>query len=287
MDLPTELRVMVYEELVVVGKVFYTPDAYAVANEKRFKHWTSYRAPSLAILRVSKQVHNEAEEVYLGKNLFVLPDQCTTREPFLQKLGPNDHGSGGAHTPFPDRWLFSASGPQLIRNISVCFSPRSDSFHPPGHLFWDAFNNFDVMTPAARHQAAHDAAEEFLREDFQELLSDLTLVLCSPTPKRLDYLESDLTNAYCPTGCCRMVTECWRQLMSLGPRATVFLGVRDAVEEADIMDWVWDWVYYENHVMHDDFEGKLEVDKDGMREVFGIVFNPNRTHWEQWKIDRN
>jgi len=41
-DLPVELRVMVYEELVIVGKVFYTPDTYAVENEARFEDWESY-----------------------------------------------------------------------------------------------------------------------------------------------------------------------------------------------------------------------------------------------------
>jgi hypothetical protein len=76
LDLPVELRVQVYEELLVVGKIFYTPDDYAVSNEKRFKDWKAYRTPSLEMLRVCKQVHGEAEEVYLGKNLFVLPDFC-------------------------------------------------------------------------------------------------------------------------------------------------------------------------------------------------------------------
>jgi hypothetical protein len=57
------------------------PEDYAVANERRFKDRKAYRTPSLGILRVCKQVHDEAEEVYLGKNLFVLPDFYSLREP--------------------------------------------------------------------------------------------------------------------------------------------------------------------------------------------------------------
>jgi len=84
LDLPAELRICVYDCLVLVGKVFFTPDAYAVASEKRFKDWRSYRVPSLQILRVCKQVHGEAEELYLSKNLFVLPDFCNLREPIVR-----------------------------------------------------------------------------------------------------------------------------------------------------------------------------------------------------------
>jgi hypothetical protein len=74
LDLPAELRCQIYEYFVVVGKIFYSPDYYSVKNEKRFKDWEAYRTPELTILRVCKQMHSEAEEIYLSKNLFVLPD---------------------------------------------------------------------------------------------------------------------------------------------------------------------------------------------------------------------
>lgn len=74
LDLPAELRCQIYEYFVIVGKEFYIPDHYAVNNEKRFKDWRAYRVPELTLLRVSKQVHDEAEKLYLSNNLFVLPD---------------------------------------------------------------------------------------------------------------------------------------------------------------------------------------------------------------------
>lgn len=64
MDLPVELRLLVYEELVVVGKVFFTPDYYELTEGGRFKDYEQYRKPRLQILRVSREVRNEAERVY-------------------------------------------------------------------------------------------------------------------------------------------------------------------------------------------------------------------------------
>jgi hypothetical protein len=67
MDLPAELRLQVYAELVIVGKVFYTPTVHELKEGGTFKDYESYRKPELQILQVSKQVHDEAEEVYLSK----------------------------------------------------------------------------------------------------------------------------------------------------------------------------------------------------------------------------
>jgi hypothetical protein len=67
MDLPAELRIVVYEELVVVGKVFYTVDVSETSESVRHEHHELYRVPDLQILQVSKKVHKEAEQVYLTK----------------------------------------------------------------------------------------------------------------------------------------------------------------------------------------------------------------------------
>jgi hypothetical protein len=65
MDLPAELRVQVYEEFLVVGKVFYKHDHEDQSDRLRESQY--YRKPSLAILGVSKEVKAEAEDVYLTK----------------------------------------------------------------------------------------------------------------------------------------------------------------------------------------------------------------------------
>jgi hypothetical protein len=66
MDMPTEIRLLIYEELLIVGKVFYKPRRYEVNSGCRFIDHKKYRKPPLQIFCVSKQVHQEAEEVYLS-----------------------------------------------------------------------------------------------------------------------------------------------------------------------------------------------------------------------------
>ena len=48
---------------------------------------------------------------------------------------------------------------------------------------------------------------------------------------------------------------------------------------------VYDTVHGNYGALHEDYEGKLEVDEEGIEEVFGMVFNPEKTHWEQWKVE--
>jgi hypothetical protein len=111
LDLPAELRVQIYEYLVVVGKVFFTPDWYDVQEGKiRFKDWTKYPIPSLQLLRACKQIHEEAEEVYFGKNLFGLLYALHEIVPFrLHTLSAYVQHPLGRGRP-----LFSQRGLQLI-----------------------------------------------------------------------------------------------------------------------------------------------------------------------------
>jgi hypothetical protein len=67
MDLPAELRVVIYEQLLVVGKIFFKPNYNEIHQGVLFKHCTKYRKPELQLLRVSKGFQNEAEAVYLTK----------------------------------------------------------------------------------------------------------------------------------------------------------------------------------------------------------------------------
>ena len=298
LDLPVELRVMVYKELVIVGKIFYTPDAYAVQNEKRFEDWKSYRTPELAILRTCKQVHDEAEEVYLGKNLFVLPDQCTSRQPLArsgrcQNAASKDQNI--SYIPFHDRWLFSASASRLIKNISIAVSRRSDEGSCPyayNHSVWEEEGDFDSYAFNARLDYVHDEATSSMTNDLDCYLDDLSDYFRNGEELpliRLNYLEFDVTNAYCPIGCCRMVGPFWGLLMILSPEKTSFLGVRDAEEEGTIMDSVLEFFYDVPQELPEKLRGKFqadeevdeEVDEEEMRKVLGVVFNPKKAHWEQ------
>lgn len=69
MDLPTKLLLMIIEPLLVVGKVFFTPAEQEIreCDPARFKDYKKYRKPFLALLRVSKAVRREAEEMHRTK----------------------------------------------------------------------------------------------------------------------------------------------------------------------------------------------------------------------------
>lgn len=61
MDLPVELRLIVYGYLVVVGKVFFHPEQDLVYNRSLVAKYKKYQAPDLTILRMSKGIRSEAE----------------------------------------------------------------------------------------------------------------------------------------------------------------------------------------------------------------------------------
>lgn len=103
--------------LVVVSKVFFTPDWYEIEQSQRFTHWKDYRTPNLQVLRVCKQIYAEAMDVYFTKNLFLLPPDYNLTYPFQHV----DKGDTSLQSHKGLR-LFSTTGLQKIRNLSIGFS---------------------------------------------------------------------------------------------------------------------------------------------------------------------
>lgn len=152
LELPAELRLQVYGNLVVVGKIFYSPEPYCVQTETRFKDWKLYGRPSLQILGTSKGIRKEAEEVYTTKNLFVLPDLYQLRQPFR----------GAAHKytevaiPDIDRWLFSDGVAKKLKNVSVYFNMRDLFPRFADHRTLGDNVNFQGPSQPQRLKTTHD-----------------------------------------------------------------------------------------------------------------------------------
>ncbi|KZM21070.1 hypothetical protein ST47_g7761 [Ascochyta rabiei] len=162
LDLPTELRMEIYEYLAIVGKVFYSPEGYCIYS--RYEGWSSYDTPSLQILRVCKQIHDEAEEVYMSKNLFVLPDFFHLRQPFR---APPAAIYGPSHTNIVhnNRWLFSKRALKLVKNISVSFNPRQSIPLGMDHAAWEEateedHESYQDMVARARLQPSHEISHD-------------------------------------------------------------------------------------------------------------------------------
>jgi hypothetical protein len=220
MDLPPELRVKVYEELVVVGRVFFTPDAYESSEGYLFQNINDFRTPCLSILRVSKAIYGEAAHVYLEKNCFVLPSRWFSLSPF--------HNKG-----LVDRHIFSKTAIKKVKHVAITLFPRNDStpltMH---HSDWA----FDAIHGAYFDQISEDNRREFAHSFAVESLSDLQVKISRSVThfENLEVIELDFTSAYCPFGCCRELSVDWGMVMGCAQKARIY-GIRN-IEELRVIN---------------------------------------------------
>lgn len=219
MDLPPELRIEVYKLLVVVGKVFYTPDSYDLEEGQRLDDYEDFPAPLLTVLRVSKAVHEEAKDVYLSQNIFVLPSPFNSMPPFAQS---SKRRSSRYRPLFSDRALAKVKHV----SISLCIRAR-DAPLVASHSDWDD-TAFEEMTPAERLERAHITAHQYAVSSRRSVcwsFEDLT---------DLQSAEIDFTNAYCPFGCCRFLHLGWKIIVD-STRKIRIIGLKSVKEKNEIM----------------------------------------------------
>jgi hypothetical protein len=267
LDLCTELRCQVYEHFVVVGKVFYTPDDYAVKTETRFKDCTLYKAPELQILRVCKQIHVEAEDMYLSKNLFVLPDFFMYHAPMNSR-----HVNAQGYIPFAKRPLFSAHAKSLLRHVSVSINSRLSA---PNLV---AYEDYSGKTPEERLDLAHRHTVQDHVHYLSEAMASFGTFLAHTM---LQSMEIDVTNAYCPLGCCRAVTYCAGTIFDLDADSIAIIGLK-AGEEDEVLrnlfrKCVWTSSAYDMPCG--------QYDPAELQEQYMLEFDPE-DRWAEWKMTR-
>lgn len=216
MDLPPELRVKVYEELVVVGRVFFTPDAYESKEGFFFQNINEFRTPCLSILRVSKAIYDEAAHVYLEKNCFVFPSRWFSLPPFDNKSLTSRH-------------IFSKAAIKNVKHVAITLIPRNDSLPlTRHHSEWAEDANhgayFEQFSQGDRMEFAHSFATESLSE---LQLSKLSLSVSNL--ENLQTIEIDFTSSYCPFGCCRELSLNWDLVMRHARKASIY-GIRTMEE---------------------------------------------------------
>ncbi|KAF2107632.1 hypothetical protein BDV96DRAFT_298624 [Lophiotrema nucula] len=130
LDLPLELRYMVYEELLVVGKVFYKCDSKESHSTAGNEGMEFYARPFLSMLCVCKSMHAEAEPIYLARNLFVLPLRWHESEPFSSTMNSGTYDPRARH-------LMSRNASLHLKHISVALD-QSDltAFEKANHDCW-------------------------------------------------------------------------------------------------------------------------------------------------------
>jgi hypothetical protein len=219
MDLPPELRVKVYEELVVVGRVFFTPDAYESKEGFFFQNINEFRTPCLSILRVSKAIYDEASHVYLEKNCFVFPSRWFSLPPFENKS-------------LTDRHIFSKAAIEKVKHVAITLIPRNDLPLTRHHSEWA----FDANEGTPFEQFSQSERMEFAHSFATDSLSELQLTKLSRSVSNLENLQTieiDFTSAYCPFGCCRELSVNWVLVMRHARKASIY-GIR-TIEELSII----------------------------------------------------
>jgi hypothetical protein len=236
LDLPTEIRILIYEELLIVGKVFYSPNRHDRFNGQRHRGFHLFRKPEVKLLGVCRQIQDEAEPIYLSKNLFVLPIQWPTFQPFRAVSDRSYHyyNSGGP-PPQDCRHLFSAKGLDFVQNISFAFDQSQLSSLEGGDFdYWQCQTlkykkqSFDQLSPFERFNSFHDRQLDLVLEQWWDMASYL-----KHFNSKIDYLQIDFSNAFCPLGDCRPISyglDPW--IVRLDPTSIDAIGLH-ADEEAD------------------------------------------------------
>ncbi|KAF2820369.1 hypothetical protein CC86DRAFT_429087 [Ophiobolus disseminans] len=209
MDLPPELRVQVYKHLVVVSKIFYTPCFYESKEDGRFH--TS---------RVKADLRGGFGDLP-RKNLFVLPQDYNYRMLF------NDYGVGSPLVRNGYRPLFPAVGLNMITNMSIAFIHSFDLPLVMDASEWpmikaEGLEDYKDLTPDNRCFYAHEMGKEKLLGYWRGLANAMGKII-----KGLSYLEIDLTSAFCPAGCCRILEIDFDFLVRLKPKVIRVVGLHE------------------------------------------------------------
>jgi hypothetical protein len=128
----------------------------------------------------------------------------------------------------------------------------------------------DSLEGEDRIAFVHDLANENFHEYWHSVVLDLYTFQLD-----LNYLEVDLTNAFCPTGCCRMIDlpDGNYVLESLSPKCTVVLGLDWHEEETT-------WFLTNASEITE-----LSILELGMK--YGLrCGTENEDRWAKWKVER-
>ncbi|KAH7086548.1 hypothetical protein FB567DRAFT_603595 [Paraphoma chrysanthemicola] len=163
LDLPAELRNAIYAEFVVVGDVVYSPTTTTSRDHKK---------PDLTLLRVCKQICDEAESLYLSKNMLRFPNNWLKCLPFAETTD-----SSGASLETLPRHMFSQAAFKFVRNISLAFTSDQLSLQLTTKSSGSSMKKSTVRDRITR--LVESRKEMRLITGFMEILS-LNGIICPP-----------------------------------------------------------------------------------------------------------
>lgn len=187
LTLPGELRNRIYELLLFHDRVVF-PYGYKPCGcdcPKRRRH-----APAVALLGVNRQINKEASEILYGGVTFHL----SMGHQFMRFMSHGQKDAYGIRDPsqvFPSR--------PLIRSLSLEFAPDNMAYDHDLKVmgFW-ALESFRALSKQKRLKAIHD-----LNRRTCQMWWDCAGRVIKSLPL-LEDLTLDVSQSFCPMGCCRM-----------------------------------------------------------------------------------
>jgi hypothetical protein len=184
MDLPIELRKVIYELCLVKGTVYPMPRP---KYDHRYDNMEPFEKPEWALLAVNQQIRIEASEILLKQNHFVISYEYDAMDNIWVAYADSVCEEEPLTLPSLARYN--------LKSVSITFDVRG--------IFVDAINVADAgsgcqsadMTDGERIHAAHEGVEDHY----------LIWEHMATTFDRAEFLQVDISNAYCPLGCHRYI----------------------------------------------------------------------------------
>jgi hypothetical protein len=175
------------------------------------------------------------------------------------------------------RFLFSGSAVERVKHISIALDNRSDEPITMSHSMWTQQEMkepgvFDRLSFAQRLRSAHTHAIEKLSEERSWVFT----VLMAFTG--LWSVEIDVSNAYCPVGCCRMLDIDWDELADLELKTVQILGTRGEAEQSMLL------YEQERQALIRGIGWEQVVEADGFVDEYELTFDGKEDMWDQWKV---
>lgn len=187
LELPKEIRLLIYEYAVVPGTITLRFDATAEDSATNGERYNGIDAPiygDTQLFCVSKQIKEEALPLYLAKNLFIWPVVNTS---YLQLY------------TFPDGVIYGSNASKYLRHLSISFDYRGIDAHLCAATWLELAKRpwVQQLQPGLRPLHAHVLADAFMYGVWIAVGRGLAQF------SRLHRLSVSFEKTYCTWGCCR------------------------------------------------------------------------------------
>lgn len=272
LDLPTEIRNMIYENLLVVGKVF----PYPKMDDQRCEDMDKYDHPELQLLRVNKQIFEESAPIFFSKNKFVLAYGKRDRWPHAWPLWDLPNRNRPEQYDLP----VSAMVFKHLKQLNISFDSRDVEITPNLISSWRAEEikrspGFGDL-PEREQWVRFNEQYEYARYEFWVQRNELLHYL------KLDLLEVDLTDCYSSLSFQRAAGDVWPFIAKSNqdnpPKHIIVYGLKGRKEG---------WMYRMGHKRHRRLNPTAYLNMTGVidespEEAYG---HPSRIDWDS--LDRD